>query len=56
MIGVLRQDPEKELAGILSIKDIVRLISKHHVRFPPHVISEIQDGDQACGAQTRAEG
>ncbi|CAH0521841.1 unnamed protein product [Peronospora belbahrii] len=33
VIGV-RQDREKELAGILSIKDIVREISKHHHATP----------------------
>lgn len=30
VIGVMRKDREKELAGILSIKDIVREISKDH--------------------------
>jgi len=30
VIGVMRKDREKELAGILSIKDIVREISKGH--------------------------
>ncbi|KAG3102975.1 hypothetical protein PI124_g9181 [Phytophthora idaei] len=34
VIGVLRQDREKELAGILSIKDIVREISKDHHATP----------------------
>lgn len=34
MIGVMRQDREKELAGILSIKDIVREISKDHHATP----------------------
>ncbi|KAG1703549.1 hypothetical protein DVH05_007494 [Phytophthora capsici] len=34
VIGVMRQDREKELAGILSIKDIVREISKDHHATP----------------------
>ncbi|CAI5732166.1 unnamed protein product [Peronospora destructor] len=34
VIGVLRHDREKELAGILSIKDIVREISKDHHATP----------------------
>ncbi|CEG43071.1 inosine-5-monophosphate dehydrogenase [Plasmopara halstedii] len=34
VIGVMRQDREKELAGILSIKDIVREISKDHDATP----------------------
>ncbi|UIZ28964.1 hypothetical protein KXD40_007372 [Peronospora effusa] len=34
VIGVLRRDREKELAGILSIKDIVREISKDHHATP----------------------
>jgi CBS domain-containing protein len=34
VIGVLRQDREKELAGILSVKDIVREISKDHHATP----------------------
>ncbi|KAE8977090.1 hypothetical protein PR003_g24981 [Phytophthora rubi] len=34
VIGVMRQDREKELAGILSIKDIVREISKGHHATP----------------------
>ncbi|RLN57258.1 hypothetical protein BBP00_00007600 [Phytophthora kernoviae] len=34
VIGVMRKDREKELAGILSIKDIVREISKDHHATP----------------------
>ncbi|RLN94894.1 hypothetical protein BBJ28_00002430 [Nothophytophthora sp. Chile5] len=34
VIGVMRKDREKELAGILSIKDIVREISKDHQATP----------------------
>lgn len=34
VIGVMRKDREKELAGILSIKDIVREISKEHHTTP----------------------
>ncbi|GAB9472196.1 Inosine-5-monophosphate dehydrogenase [Globisporangium polare] len=34
VIGVMRKDREKELAGILSIKDIVREISKEHNTTP----------------------
>lgn len=34
VIGVMRQDREKELAGILSIKDIVREISKDYNATP----------------------
>ncbi|KAI9918633.1 hypothetical protein PsorP6_011863 [Peronosclerospora sorghi] len=34
VIGVMRPDREKELAGILSIKDIVREISKDHRTTP----------------------
>lgn len=34
VVGVMRKDREKELAGILSIKDIVREISKEHNTTP----------------------
>ncbi|KAH7468653.1 uncharacterized protein KRP23_11031 [Phytophthora ramorum] len=43
VIGVMRQDREKELAGILSIKDIVREIPRitTPARFPPHGVLEV---------------